>query len=91
MKKSEILFNEKCAICNFEIKHYKLRSELNFVNCSEMGDKYLKRLHVRFEDGKELSGVDAFIYVWERTKGYASIIIKNIATYSAGPEKLQNQ
>ena len=35
MKKSEILFNEKCAICNFEIKHYKQRSELNFVNCSE--------------------------------------------------------
>ena len=68
MKKSEILFNEKCTICNFEIKHYKQRSELNFVNCSEMGDKYLKRLHVRFEDGKELSGVDAFIYVWERTK-----------------------
>ena len=70
MKKSEILFNEKCTICNFEIKHYKQRSELNFVNCSEMGDKYLKRLHVRFEDGKELSGVDAFIYIWERTKGY---------------------
>ena len=70
MKKSEILFNEKCAICNFEIKHYKKRSDLNFVNCSEMGDKYLKRLHVRFEDGKELSGVDAFIYIWERTKGY---------------------
>ena len=71
MKKSEILFNEKCAICNFEIKHYKKRSDLNFVNCSEMGDKYLKKLHVRFQDGKELSGVDAFIYVWERTKGYA--------------------
>ena len=70
MKKSEILFNEKCTICNFEIKHYKQRSELNFVNCSEMGDKYLKRLHVRFEDGKELSGVDGFICIWERTKGY---------------------
>ena len=27
-------------------------------------------LHVVFEDGKELSGVDAFIYVWERTNGY---------------------
>ena len=71
MKKSEVLFNEKCSICNFEIKHYKQRSELNFVNCSEMGDKYLKKLHVRFQDGRELSGVDAFIYVWERTKGYA--------------------
>ena len=36
-----------------------------------MGDKYLKKLHVRFQDGRELSGVDAFIYVWERTKGCA--------------------
>mgnify|MGYP001157003466 FL=1 len=70
MPESEILFNEKCSICNFEIKHYKKRSELNFVNCSEMGDKYLKQLHVRFQNGKELSGIDAFIYVWKRTKGY---------------------
>ena len=70
MPESEILFNEKCSICNFEINHYKKRSELNFVNCSEMGDKYLKQLHVRFQNGKELSGIDAFIYVWERTKGY---------------------
>ena len=70
MSKSEILFNEKCSICNFEIKHYKKRSKLNFVNCSEMDDKYLKQLHVRFQDGKELSGVDAFIFVWQRTKGY---------------------
>ena len=70
MNDSKILFNEKCSICNFEIKHYKKRSELNFVNCSEMEDKYLKKLHVVFDDGKELSGVDAFIYVWERTNGY---------------------
>jgi hypothetical protein len=35
-----------------------------------MEDKYLKKLHVTFDDGKELVGVDAFIYVWNRTKGY---------------------
>ena len=70
MSKSEILFNEKCSICNFEVKHYKKRSKLNFVNCIEMDDKYLKQLHVRFQDGEELSGVDAFIFVWQRTKGY---------------------
>ena len=70
MEKSKVLFNEKCAICNFEIKHYKKRSELQFQDCSAMEDKYLKRLHVVLEDGTELSGVDAFIYVWDRTKGY---------------------
>ena len=73
MNESKILFNEKCMVCNFEIKHYKKRSKLNFVDCSEMEDKYLKRLHVVFDSGEEISGVDAFIYVWERTKGYAWI------------------
>ena len=66
----KVLFNEKCSICNFEIKHYKKRSELDFTDCSHMEDKYLKKLHVTFDDGKELVGVDAFIYVWNRTKGY---------------------
>jgi len=70
MDKSEILFNEKCSICNYEIKHYKKRSNLNFVDCSEMDDKYLKKLHVRLDNGSEISGVDAFIYVWQRTEGY---------------------
>ena len=70
MKKSKVPFNEKCSICNFEIKHYKKRSKLNFEDCSSMNDKYLKKLHVVFEDGEELSGVDVFIYVWHRTKGY---------------------
>ena len=70
MKNSKVLFNEKCGICNFEIKNYKKRSQLEFEDCSAMDDKYLKKLHVVFEDGKELSGVDAFIYIWERTNGY---------------------
>ena len=84
MDKSEILFNEKCSIWNYEIKHYKKRSDINFVNSSEMGDKYLKKLHVRFENGTEISGVDAFVYVWERTKGYAWIakIIKLPVIYT---------
>ena len=50
MAKGKILFNEKCSICNYEIKHYKKRSDLNFEDCSDMNDKYLKKLHVVFED-----------------------------------------
>ena len=69
-KEGKVLFNEKCSICNFEINHYKKRSELNFQECSEMEDKYLKALYVRFIDGSELRGVDAFVYVWSNTKGY---------------------
>ena len=66
----KVLFNEECSICNFEIKHYKKRSELKYENCSRKGDKYLKALYVEFPDGSEIKGVDAFIYVWSNTKGY---------------------
>ena len=66
----KVLFNEKCSICNFEIKHYKKRSQLTFHDCSHMEDKYLKKLHVVFDDDKELVGVDAFIYILKRTDGY---------------------
>ncbi len=84
----KVLFNEKCSICNIEIQHYKKRSNIKFVDCSEMDDKYLKQLHVRLADGSELAGVDAFIYVWKRTKGYNWLanltsfpIIKQIAKF----------
>ena len=70
MAKGKVLFNEKCSVCNFEIQHYKKRSNLKYTDCSTMGDKYLKALHVQFEDGKELIGVRAFIYVWNNTDGY---------------------
>jgi len=43
MNNSKVLYNQKCSICNYEIQHYKKRSSLSFVDCSEMDDKYLKR------------------------------------------------
>ena len=66
----KVLFNEECSICNFEIKHYKKRSKLEYENCSQKGEKYLKALYVEFPDGSEIKGVEAFIYVWSNTKGY---------------------
>ena len=64
------------------------RSNVKFVDCSEMDDKYLKKLHVRLADGSELVGVDAFIYVWRRTQGYDWLatltslpVIKQIAMF----------
>ena len=70
-QQGKVLFNEECSICNFEIKHYKKRSDLTYENCSRKGDKYLKALYVEFPDGSEIKGVEAFIYVWNNTKGYA--------------------
>ena len=66
----KVLFNEECSICNFEIKHYKKRSQLEYENCIQKGDKYLKALYLEFPDVTEIKGVDAFIYVWSNTKGY---------------------
>ena len=84
----KVLFNEKCSICNIEIQHYRKRSNIKFVDCSEMDDKYLKKLHVILTDGVELVGVDAFIYVWRRTQGYTWLatltslpVIKQIAKF----------
>ena len=64
------------------------RSNVNFVDCSEMDDKYLKKLHVSLADGGELVGVDAFIYIWRRTQGYNWLailislpVIKQIAKF----------
>lgn len=70
MTKGRVLFNAKCSVCNFEIQHYKKRSSLEYTDCSKMDDKYLKALHIQFENGTELAGVPAFIYVWQNTKGY---------------------
>ena len=89
METSEkVLFNEKCSICNIEIQHYMKRSNVKFVDCSEMDDKYLKKLHVSLADGGELVGVDAFIYIWRRTQGYNWLailislpVIKQIAKF----------
>ena len=85
---AKVLFNKKCGICNFEIQHYKKRSNIDFVDCSDMDDKYLKKLHVCLADGSELVGVDAFIYIWKRTQGYNWLakltslpIIKQIAKF----------
>ena len=85
----KVLFNQKCSICNIEIQHYKKRSSIKFIDCSEMEDKYLKKLHVILADGSELVGVDAFIYVWRRTQGYNWLatltslpVIKQIAKFT---------
>ena len=84
----KVLFNQKCSICNIEIQHYRKRSNVKFIDCSEMDDKYLKKLHVSLADGSELVGVDAFIYVWRRTQGYNWLatltslpVIKQIAKF----------
>tara|TARA_B110000444_G_C18621284_1_gene492286 strand:- start:118 stop:468 length:351 start_codon:yes stop_codon:yes gene_type:complete len=79
-----VLFNEECGICNSEINYYKKRSKLKFQNCSNLGDKYLKQLHVRLNSDKELVGIDAFIFVWSNTNGFnfLATLVKTPIIYS---------
>ena len=79
-----VLVNKEGDILNYEINHYKKKSKLKFENCSQLGDKYLKQLHIKFPDNSELVGVDAFIYVWNHTKGFQflSKVIKVPIIYS---------
>ena len=37
----KVLFNEKCSICNFEIKHYKKRYNINKKIKFKHGKSYL--------------------------------------------------
>ena len=57
-----------------DLKYYldfsNKNANLKFQDCSQLGDKYLKQLHIRFSDNSELVGVDAFIYVWKNTSGF---------------------
>ena len=59
----KVLFNEECSICNFEIKYYKKRSQLQYENSSQKGDKYLKALYVEFIDGREIKGVHSLLAI----------------------------
>ena len=35
-----------------------------------MEDRYLRRMHVRLPDGREVSGAEAFVEVWKRVPGF---------------------
>ena len=84
MKKT-VLYNDKCPICSIEIKHYeKLASDasvnIDFEGIYESGpvlkssgltvDEASKRLHIVGDDGSQLLGVDAFIFIWNQFERY---------------------
>ena len=86
--KIKVFYNDTCPICKREINAYKLRSNnIEFRDSSLMEDKYNRRMHA-YKDGVEYIGAEAFLIVWENTKGFKwlsylfnnriSIIIMNL-------------
>ena len=60
-------------IPNYERGKYLVTGPANCGQCHSPTEPMTKSKYdrrIKYVDGKELSGVDAFIYIWERTKGY---------------------
>lgn len=77
-----VLYNANCPVCNFEISHYAAYSEkhalpirfddLNTDQLADWGldaDQAARRLYVR-KDGQLLSGIPAFIALWQDMPRY---------------------
>tara|TARA_B100001093_G_C26581896_1_gene907644 strand:- start:466 stop:828 length:363 start_codon:yes stop_codon:yes gene_type:complete len=77
----KVYYNQKCAICNFEISHYKKKNiacfnwidvsvpskDLNILNKSPK--ELIRRLHV-IDDNKVYAGASAFIVLWKNMPKY---------------------
>ena len=79
MKDTTVIYNGACPVCSREIGVYRGRTEgqvafvdLNDTDLTLYGltpDEAARRLHV-VEDGRLLSGVDAFRALWRTTPGF---------------------
>ena len=81
MIKTDILFNDECPICSFEIKHYDKAAQkaglpLQFDGVSRSAKDWgidpetaAKRIHIR-HDGELIDGMPAFIIIWSQIPQY---------------------
>lgn len=78
-KETQVLFNDTCPICSFEIDHYRKGAAdlpIRFDTLSQATnwgispDQAARRLHV-MQDGKLLSGMTAFRALWSVMPRYA--------------------
>jgi predicted DCC family thiol-disulfide oxidoreductase YuxK len=79
--KPTVIYNGDCPICSREIGVYRARigpaGDLRFVDLNDADlaalgltrDDAARRLHV-VEDGRLVSGVDAFVALWTATPGF---------------------
>lgn len=76
-------YDSDCPLCSREIAHYQRldrAGRVDFVAVAQADDALaalgidaqtaLRRMHVQAPDGRLLSGVAAFIAIWQRLPGY---------------------
>ena len=84
-----VFFNNQCPICSAEISHYRGISasghgftikfkDINscpnsLVHCHLGFADIKRRMYVRDEYGRVLSGIDAFIAIWQHLPGYERV------------------
>ena len=76
-----VLYNDECPVCRFEVDHYRTASARakvgtqfapirDAVGWDMTEDAAARRLHVRTEDGRIVSGLDAFLAIWRTLPGW---------------------
>jgi len=95
---TKVLYNKQCAVCNFEIEHYKTYTKQQCIDigfedlndtdlksCGVNKDQAQRRMHVQ-KNGQTYSGVDAFIQLWEDMPKYSTLakIAKKPVIYQFG-------
>jgi predicted DCC family thiol-disulfide oxidoreductase YuxK len=80
--KLTVYYDSECPICRMEINHYRgideqrvicfadAREEVTEFPADLTRDAALARLYVRREDGKLVSGAEAFVTLWMRLPGW---------------------
>lgn len=79
MEQVHILYNDRCPVCRAEIAHYRDKAQaagaaLHFddLNTTDLGawrltpDQAARRMHAKLPDGTVVSGVPAFVLIWNR-------------------------
>ncbi|MEQ8710381.1 MAG: DUF393 domain-containing protein [Rhodospirillales bacterium] len=75
-------YNGSCPVCRAEISHYRRKRAdgLDWRDISQDAEALQalgvsletakRRLHVRLRDGQVVSGVDAFLVIWQEMPGF---------------------
>ena len=79
----QVFYDGKCGLCAREINYYRNKDSAHNIDWVDVNERFdelnkldiplataLKHMHARLEDGRLVTGVDAFIAIWQRIPGW---------------------